>query len=308
MIKIARQWIKESAILVLIVFPVTVLSQSDTAIPTTICLTCHNMAPVNLILQTAHGARTNPASPLANQGCQACHGSGLDHVQGVQVDGKRVPPEVTFSNTTHDLANIDKGNQVCLGCHTSSDTSKWHGSEHQFADLSCTSCHDIHSLKDTVLDRFAQAEVCETCHVEQRAQSSLPHRHPIREGKMNCTDCHSPHGGPGPSMLAKNTVNGACYQCHEDKRGPFLWEHQPVREDCTLCHEPHGATQARMLKVRMPYLCNTCHSENFHPSSLNSGTGLAVSGASDDLLMRSCSNCHSKVHGSNHPSGTGLTR
>ncbi len=75
-----------------------------------------------------------------------------------------------------------------------------------------------------------------------------------------------------------------------------------------LCHTPHGATQVAMLKVRMPYLCNMCHSENFHPSTLNTGTGLPTLDASDDLLVRSCSNCHSKVHGSNHPSGTGLTR
>jgi DmsE family decaheme c-type cytochrome len=125
---------------------------------------------------------------------------------------------------------------------------------------------------------------------------------------MSCSDCHNPHGAPGPVLLSENTINDTCYQCHEDKRGPFLWEHQPVREDCTLCHTPHGATQPRMLIARMPYLCNMCHSENFHPSTLRSGTGVPPRGASDNLLARSCINCHSQVHGSNHPSGTGLTR
>ena len=294
--------------LVVFLFPVLVKAQSETAVPTATCLACHNTAPVNLILETPHGSMTNPAAPLGSQGCGSCHGSGLDHVQGVQQEGKRVPPEITFKHGSSDLDLIEKGNEVCLSCHQSADTLNWHGSEHQFADLSCASCHQLHSFKDTVLDKFAQSEVCHTCHVEQRAESHRPHGHPMKEGKMTCTDCHSTHGGPGPSMLVKNTVNETCYQCHEDKRGPFLWEHQPVREDCMLCHTPHGATQTAMLKVRMPYLCNMCHSENFHPSSLNSGTGLPAMGASDDLLGRSCSNCHSKVHGSNHPSGTGLTR
>ena len=26
--------------------------------------------------------------------------------------------------------------------------------------------------------------------------------------------------------------NETCYQCHAEKRGPFLWEHQPARDDC----------------------------------------------------------------------------
>ncbi len=144
--------------------------------------------------------------------------------------------------------------------------------------------------------------------MDKRAQMFRRSRHPIREGKVVCADCHNPHGSPGPSQLAKNTVNETCYQCHAEKRGPFLWEHQPVREECTLCHDPHGSTQPRMLKVRQPWLCQQCHQEAFHPSTLYSGDDIPPVGAAQQLLMKSCTNCHSKVHGSNHPSGPRFTR
>ena len=125
---------------------------------------------------------------------------------------------------------------------------------------------------------------------------------------MACTDCHNPHGSAGPTLLVKNTVNDTCYECHTEKRGPFLWEHQPVSEDCMNCHEPHGTSQSAMLRVRKPFLCNMCHSEARHPSTLRSGLEAPPLGASEYLLGRSCTNCHTQIHGSNHPSGTGLTR
>ena len=64
--------------------------------------------------------------------------------------------------------------------------------------------------------------------------------HPVREGKMGCASCHNPHDGNRPKMIKADSVNELCYTCHAEKRGPFLFEHAPVREDCVSCHEPHG--------------------------------------------------------------------
>ena len=41
----------------------------------------------------------------------------------------------------------------------------------------------------------ATETVCFHCHAEVRGQFSLPSHHPVPEGKMTCTDCHSPHKG-----------------------------------------------------------------------------------------------------------------
>ena len=63
-----------------------------------------------------------------------------------------------------------------------------------------------------------------------------------------CSDCHNPMGGPGDTKALKEfTVNETCYNCHADKRGPLLWEHQPVRENCLNCHTPHGSNQPRLM-------------------------------------------------------------
>jgi DmsE family decaheme c-type cytochrome len=111
------------------------------------------------------------------------------------------------------------------------------------------------------------------------------------------------------AALKRDTVNETCYTCHADKRGPFLWEHQPVSEDCTLCHKPHGSAQAGMLKQRPPFLCQQCHGAQGHPSVPGLPGGVPGGGNPSVYLLGSgCANCHSQVHGSNHPSGTWLTR
>jgi len=105
-------------------------------------------------------------------------------------------------------------------------------------------------------------------------------------------------------------VNDNCYSCHAEKRGPFLWEHAPVREDCSICHEPHGSNNPTLLKTRMPQLCQQCHiAGGGHPPTPyggpNPGPPLSIERR---VGAASCLNCHTEVHGSNHPSGVRWTR
>ena len=110
------------------------------------------------------------------------------------------------------------------------------------------------------------------------------------------------------SALIQPTLNDNCYSCHAEKRGPHLWEHPPAAEDCSLCHRPHGSVNDRLLVTRGPFLCQQCHSAAFHPSLLNSGSTMGNRSNNQNLLGKNCLNCHSQVHGSNHPSGARLTR
>ena len=127
--------------------------------------------------------------------------------------------------------------------------------------------------------------------------------HPIREGKISCTDCHNPHGTQTRSLIKAASVNEQCYTCHAEKRGPFLWEHAPVRESCLNCHTPHGSNHQKLQKTATPYLCQQCHSNTRHPGTLYDATTLAdQSRASNRIFNRACLDCHSAVHGSNNPS------
>ena len=79
-------------------------------------------------------------------------------------------------------------------------------------------------------------------------------------------------------------------------------------EGCIACHAPHGSNHPGMLTKRAPLLCQSCHSQAGHPSVAYGTEGLASGMPSEYLLGQNCMNCHSQVHGSNHPSGSKLMR
>jgi DmsE family decaheme c-type cytochrome len=122
---------------------------------------------------------------------------------------------------------------------------------------------------------------------------------PMREGKIVCSDCHNPHGSITEGMLKQDSINDNCYTCHAEKRGPFLFEHTPVRENCLNCHDPHGSINEFSLKMARPRLCFECHAI---------GHGFTTGPNSNFTMGRACQNCHTTIHGSNSPSGGALQR
>ena len=282
------------------------------------CTRCHDETetkPILSIYQTAHGNKADSRTPS----CQSCHGDSEKHLSGAMVNGIRATPDVVFGKNTSLIpsSDVNSQTQACLGCHSKDQKrSNWKGGAHQVADVACTSCHQIHTPHDNVRDKKTQPEVCFTCHQTQRSDTRKFSHHPITEGKVACAECHNPHGSTAPKQLIKNTVTETCFTCHADKRGPFLWEHQPVTEDCTNCHTPHGSNITPLLKSRAPFLCDECHDgphASPNPAAGNTGGiqgGLTGSPAnpSSSYTGRACLNCHSMVHGSNDPAGAFLQR
>jgi len=264
------------------------------------CLDCHDdvNSPEHAVFATVHGSLAGGGAAA----CTACHGPSEAHDRR----GRRESPDISFGPRW--LSAVETRNGSCLGCHESGDQLLWAGSEHQQENLACDTCHDAHRRADLALGGAAAEEQCLDCHAEVRTQLNLPSRHPIREGKTACTDCHNPHGGLGEAALHQVTLNDNCFSCHQELRGPFLWEHPPVAEDCSLCHRPHGSVHPSLLAARGPAQCQQCHAAAFHPSVPYGGEGLPGGSANQNLLGKNCLNCHGKVHGSNHPSGARLTR
>lgn len=267
------------------------------------CTRCHDEAeayPVLSIGRTKHGTQADKRTPT----CTSCHGESRDHLDNPNKTSTRPLPDRTFSKKSQTPAETKSG--ACLNCHEGTGRTFWHDGAHAANDVTCTSCHQVHTGKDRVRVKAEQAEVCFTCHKEQRLQVTRPSRHPILEAQMSCSDCHNPHGSSGPKMMVRGTVNDTCFQCHAEKRGPFVWNHMPVTENCAHCHNPHGTTVAFMLKWRPPFLCQQCHEFSSHRGrvpemAFSTGTGATA-------LGRACNNCHTNIHGGNNPTNAADAR
>jgi len=274
------------------------------------CLGCHGQDDhIKAFLKASPMAvKGDPKTPMAQGGCESCHGPSAAHVAS-RMKGGDGEPGVVFKGPN--ASPVADRNAVCQGCHEGGMLINWQGSAMERAGVACADCHTVHAAADPVEVKKTQAEVCFACHAEQRADSFKYSHHPIREGKVVCSDCHAPMGSPTEHLLKEFSVNETCYNCHADKRGPMLWEHQPVREDCTNCHTPHGATEARLMKENMGFMCSSCHSAVSNSSGGAFGGGHALLGnlqgqATYNSALgnnRLCLNCHSQIHGSNSPNG-----
>ncbi|TAK51655.1 MAG: DmsE family decaheme c-type cytochrome [Betaproteobacteria bacterium] len=268
------------------------------------CLACHgDDAKVMLIFKTRHANRADKRTPFAGLQCEACHGPGAKHADGGDTNAINSQKESSW-------VPVADRNKVCLACHQGNARIGWHGSAHDANNVACSSCHKVHAERDPVLAKATQPEACYRCHKQQRADFHKPSAHPVRFGSLACSDCHSTHGSSASAMLVQPTVNQTCTTCHAEKRGPFLWEHAPVAENCTLCHTPHGSVRPSLLTKTPPLLCQQCHTVAGHPAVARTGAALPQGGGvgAGFVLAGSCTNCHSQVHGSNHPSGVKLMR
>lgn len=269
-----------------------------------ICTDCHQDKIENM-KTNPHGQAVDPRSPFGQHGCESCHGPGALHFENEKGN-------CIISMTGRYGESVEQLNKICLDCHQSGGRMHWISSTHEAEDLTCVSCHSIHKPND-VTERTTQTEVCFTCHKDIRAQTYRASTHPIRENKVICSDCHNSHGSAGPSSLKQFTINENCYSCHAEKRGPFLWEHYPASEDCTLCHRVHGSNHQALLNKPGPQLCQQCHAAQntgggrTHISNLYDYDNSNV-GGTRFIVGLNCANCHSKVHGTNHPSGAFLQR
>ncbi len=265
------------------------------------CLDCHaadDDSPVHQVFKTVHGSINGGGANT----CTACHGPSTKH----DMRGRKQPVDISFGPRW--TSDVETRNASCQGCHDNQQQIHWLGSAHQQENMACNDCHQSHTPQDPVMSSDGAQTLCLNCHTQVRAELQLPSRHPIIEGKTECVDCHNPHGSLGDSALRQVTLNDNCFSCHQDKRGPFLWEHPPAAEDCALCHRPHGSVHEQLLTARGPALCQQCHAAAFHPSVPYGSEGLVGGSANQNLLGKNCMNCHSQVHGSNHPSGARLTR
>ena len=257
------------------------------------CQTCHEDLFKAFQKNPHHVVEKGGKRTWQGMACEACHGPGAKHAESVSAADIINPTKVAAAKT----------DQICLKCHLNNPAHAGRiRSSHAKDEVACTSCHVMHKDPEQLRPRRAATinQQCASCHKSIWAQFQRPHKHKLPEGAMACTDCHNPHGDLQPRMIRTVAADEpGCFRCHSDKRGPFTFEHPPVKtEGCAVCHEPHGSANPRMLRrAEVRFLCLECHS--------NIGAAKNIAGvppAFHDLRsarFRNCTICHTKIHGSN---------
>jgi predicted CXXCH cytochrome family protein len=241
--------------------------------------------------------------------CEHCHGAASEHVEAG--DGTRIYGLPPLSR-----AAAKRTSELCAGCHpTVMDKPHWDSNAHQLADVSCADCHQFHGDGLHLLRKpkgvqavgggfrydpdhptvtQAVVRLCLDCHKPVAAQLRQRSHHPMFEDRVSCTDCHDVHQGGDTSLLRDDKdLADTCVSCHADKRGPFVFEHEPVRstgvgEGCLSCHLPHGSPNPKLTRTFRRSLCTQCHSDVLADPSHQSRPG-------------NCwrAGCHARIHGSN---------
>ena len=225
-------------------------------------------------------------------GCESCHGAGSAHVEAGGDKAK------IFS---FKAASVQQSSAQCLSCHQKGhDQSNFTNSAHLSNGVGCISCHSVHSAKEkrSLLSASSPA-LCYGCHTEQKAEFNRPFKHRVNEGLVQCNDCHNVHGGTLQKQLRTSAAQDqVCFKCHTEKRGPFVFEHVPVKaEGCSSCHTPHGSTNPRLLRTsNVNLLCLQCHTlaKSGVPSEPPIGPA-----HNQNARYQACTMCHSFIHGSN---------
>ncbi len=274
------------------------------------CKVCHEEI-YNSFAKSPHFAvETDKSRGWAAQSCESCHGPGAKHADSADAKDIHQPAKLAPPEADH----------ICLACHLNNTTSFGRiMNGHAKETVGCPQCHSIHGTGGRKLVARKATEInsqCAACHTSVWAAFQRPYKHRLPEGGMSCTDCHNPHADNMPQSMRVSWGNEpTCFRCHSDKRGPFVFEHAPVRlEGCVACHEPHGSANPRMLtRAEVRFVCLECHANTQGPPnspSLVVGSGPQSTKLNNlgqtppafhNLLLpqfQNCTLCHVKTHGS----------
>ncbi len=232
------------------------------------CADCHSTNVRENYNEALHSYNTKFS--IINVNCEACHGPGKEHVADVSRLGEAYENSGKMKMTldTKPKELVDQ----CARCHMRreqiSGNYNFEGTmlDHYFPqliaeglyhpdgqileedyvygsfiqskmyhnDVTCTNCHDAHSLKL----KFEGNKLCAQCHIPETYDTPKHHFHTQNSNGAQCINCHMTgkhymgndfrrdHSFriPRPDLSLKYNTPNACTQCHQDKSNQWAWE------------------------------------------------------------------------------------
>lgn len=254
----------------------------------TVCLDCHGGRDSSLA-GTAHWAGSTHEGAEARVACTDCHPGDRRHWE---------EDPAAYPMTNPSKVGAEAQAKLCATCHQNPHQQNMiERNIHTANDVSCSGCHAVHGAKHEKLLKQAEFKLCVDCHSKVEGEFARPYRHPVPEGIIQCSECHSSLDQTARELSQNGT--SVCLKCHAEMSGPFPYEHPATMDfstqegGCLSCHEPHGSSLPRM--VNQPYasphfqLCTQCHSVPRHFSNTMHGTSFSGT---------PCNDCHVDLHGS----------
>ena len=285
------------------------------------CLECHEdktkgphvHSAIQLGCTSCHEVRTSKditriklITTSSGKLCLTCHADR----NAADLKGRVHPPAVRDCLKCHDPhqsknekqllkpVSGDKGENLCLSCHTTGLTVGAKGSRHAALDMGCDTCHTVHKVGDPDKPEFANhlkrstPALCLDCHDGKDAGLQKAHdNQPF--AKADCLECHNPHQSDRPKLMqavvhvpfdggatscstchepmkdGRITLTAAspkelCVTCHSEKAEQIdkaKVQHPGALGECTDCHNPHAAKTAGLPKPDAVNVCLSCHTD-----------------------------------------------
>ena len=194
------------------------------------CLECH-AGQMNLTDRTDVFA--DPPFREVAIGCERCHGPGTDHIQfHRRLASFEVDPIVNPAKL-----DPDRREDICTQCHLSGE-GRYLRDGCQFGDFQPGTRLEENYLIFVRGDRMTDdGKTRAVSQVEQMRSSKC---YLNSGGKLGCTSCHDPHGGPVPDREAE-FYRDRCLNCHADQGCAMAESDRRARQandSCVACHMP----------------------------------------------------------------------
>lgn len=231
------------ALLFMLATPGINASESERATAIQACLDCHDYgedAPAHQVLLGSHGIDGDDEDMAGRRGCLDCHGQSEEHI----AEPRNQAPGISFGpRWTTSPAEQDKR---CLACHKTDVASHWRHALHMVNNMTCVTCHDIHTPEDSVMLAGQQDEVCTTCHKAQK--SGIHDRGASGPENPACSLCHNPHNHEAAEPQMHANQSAGCVFCHNPEQmetlaalNPRAGNYHSVTSDntrtCIDCHQ-----------------------------------------------------------------------